>query len=232
MDFSSFTSFDQSLLLLLNSSESMFLDGFVLALTSGFTWILLYASLLYIVIKNNEKFSQISLIVGTVALGLLLTDGSSDGIVKTLVARPRPFNAPELQGFTDVIRGYRPDGYSFFSAHAANTMVIAIFFSLLVRNKQFTVTMLAFSLLNCWTRLYLGVHYPSDILVGIIWGLLCGLFIYMLYIKVYLRMSPELHYVSSQYTSTGYSLTDIDIVINSFVITLVYAIVRGAIYIF
>lgn len=84
--------------------------------------------------------------------------------------------------------------------------------------------MIGWSLVSGWTRLYLGVHYPSDVLVGFIVGGVIGLIIYKLYIRLYYRVSPQLNYISTQYTSTGYDYSDIDIVMTVFAFTLIYVV--------
>lgn len=165
---------DRYILSFFNGSESVFVDGVVTILTSGFTWVLLYLVLFYIVIKNNDTMSQIGITIGCVLLCLLFADGLADGIVKPLVARPRPLNDPFIKHTIDIVAGSYDRQYSFFSAHAANTFSLAIFFSLLFRRKAITVVLVAWSLLNCWTRLYMGMHYPSDIVVGLLWGICVG----------------------------------------------------------
>ena len=156
---------------------------------------------------------QIVLVTCCAGLCILLADGMADGIVKPLVARPRPAMDPYLKYLVDVVDGHRGSGFSFFSAHAANTMSLAVFFSMLVRNRLFTVVMVLWSLLNCWTRLYLGLHYPVDIVCGLLWGIVSGLISYMVYHKFYYKISPKINYISSHYTSSGYSMADIDMVV-------------------
>ena len=80
--------------------------------------------------------------------------------------------------------------------------------------------MLAWSLINGWTRLYLGVHYPSDVLIGFLYGCLVGFTVYSVFYKLYFNITPKLNYISSQYTSTGYDKKDIDVVLTVFVLTL------------
>lgn len=104
---------DKSILLAFNGGDNLFIDYFVLTVTNAFTWIPLYASLLYLVIKNNENWQKIILVIGTVALGLLIVNGLNLGIVKPLVARPRPLNNPDLQGIVVAVNHYMADGYSF-----------------------------------------------------------------------------------------------------------------------
>lgn len=168
------TDIDRYILGLLNGSNSIFLDGVVTTLTSGFSWIPLYVALFYIVIKNNDTMEQIGLTVGCALLCVLLADGLADGIVKPLVARLRPLNDPFIRHTIDVVAGTSDRQFSFFSAHAANTFSLAVFFSLLFKRKSVTLLMVFWSLLNCWTRLYLGMHYPSDIVVGLLWGGIVG----------------------------------------------------------
>lgn len=221
MNIDSLIALDRNWLLAWNGSNSAWLDSFMLMLTHGLLWLPLYLGLIYLVLKNNEKFSQIMLIVFSVFLCLLLTEGVSDFVVKPLVERSRPFADPLIGSLVDVARGYRPGGYSFFSGHAANTMGVALFFCLLVRQRLFTAVMVLWSAINCYTRIYLGVHFPGDVLVGILWGALSAVVAYLFYHKVYTAISPKLHYISTQYTLTGYSLTDIYIIINIFLATII-----------
>lgn len=213
MTLESIIEFDQQLLLWFNGSDSLFLDRMSDMLTWGFTWTPLFLALFFLVVKNNETMPQILLVTCCAGLCILLADGMADGIVKPLVARPRPAMDPYLKYLVDVVDGHRGSGFSFFSAHAANTMSLAVFFSMLVRNRLFTVVMVLWSLLNCWTRLYLGLHYPVDIVCGLLWGIVSGLISYMVYHKFYYKISPKINYISSHYTSSGYSMADIDMVI-------------------
>lgn len=223
------TDIDRSILAFFNGSDSLFVDNLAVILTSGLTWIPLYLSLLYVVIKNNETMKQIMLVIGCVILSIVLSDGVADFIAKPMVERLRPSNDPLIKYTVNVVEGIRGNSYSFFSAHASNTFCIAMFFSLLVRNKVFVVTMVSWSLINCWTRMYLGLHYPSDILVGLIWGGVSGSLAYYIYIKSYLRIYKDFNYISSRYTSTGYNRFDADIVLLVLILTLLFAITKALI---
>ena len=75
--------------------------------------------------------------------------------------------------------------------------------------------------------MYLGVHYPGDILCGLVWGGLMGLIVYYIYYRINARMATGMRFISSQYTSTGYQLTDIDVVINVLFFTFIYALIRA-----
>ncbi|WP_449028073.1 phosphatase PAP2 family protein [Prevotella jejuni] len=227
MNLDALQTFDKSILLAFNGGGNIFLDSFVLTLTSAYTWIPLYASLLYLVIKNNENWQKIMLIIGTVALGLFIVNGTNLGIVKPLIARARPLNSPDLQGIVVSVNHYVADGYSFFSSHTANAFVFAVFFSLLVRDRTFSILMIVWSIIVSLTRPYLGVHYPSDVLVGMIFGSSVAVLIYFLYLRMYIRFSDKLHYISTKYTRTGYSFADIDVVICVLILSFIYAAFRA-----
>lgn len=229
MDFSKIQDMDMQVLSLFNGSDNIMLDQMVQILTSGLTWIPLYVMLFFVVIRNNETMGQIALVVGSAIFCVLLADGLVDGIIKQLAERWRPSNDPTFKYMVQVVDDIRLKGYSFCSAHAANTMSLAVFFSLLVRSKLLTITLVTWSLINCWTRLYLGVHYPSDILCGMMIGIIVGILVYLLYYKIYLRISPKINYISNQYTSTGYDHDDIDKVMVILMFTLIYVVTRGVV---
>lgn len=229
MDFSKIQDMDMQVLSLFNGSDNIMLDQMVQILTSGLTWIPLYVMLFFVVMRNNETMGQIALVVGSAIFCVLFADGLVDGIIKQLVERWRPSNDPTFKYMVQVVDDIRPKGYSFCSAHAANTMSLAVFFSLLIRSKMLTITLVIWSLINCWTRLYLGVHYPSDILCGMIIGIIVGILVYLLYYKIYLRISPKINYISNQYTSTGYDHDDIDKAMVILMLTLVYVVTRSVV---
>ena len=143
---------DIALLEFLNGSASSFLDALMLTLTSGYTWIPLYVALLYLVINNSETMSHIILVVGCVLLCVVLSGGICDYIVKPLVGRIRPINDYALRDVVVSACYSKPKDFSFFSSHAANTVSIAIFFSLLVRDMKLFIALLLWSFTNCYTR--------------------------------------------------------------------------------
>ena len=218
---------DRWLLLAVNGSTSLYFDGLVKTLTTAATWIPLYLALFYLVMRNNNSVARIAFIVGCAALCYLLAGAFDDGIVKPLVARWRPTHDPVIGWQVDVVNGYRGGNYGFFSAHASNTFSLAVFFSLLVRSRLLTTALVSWSLVNCWTRLYLGVHFPGDILIGLVWGCIVGCSVYYFYCRMIRRYDNGMNFVSTQYTVTGYQRSDIDVVATVLVFTLVYALLRA-----
>ncbi|MBR1881000.1 MAG: phosphatase PAP2 family protein [Prevotella sp.] len=205
--------FDKHLLLMVNGSDSTFLDWVVMTLTNAKTWIPLYLSLFYVVVKANRNARDVLLILAAAGLCVLLAGTIDDEIVKPLVARWRPGHDPQIGHLVDTVDNYRGGKYGFFSAHASNTFSIALFFSLLMRQRLLTIGLVSWSLLNCWTRMYLGVHYPGDITVGLVWGTLMGYLVY----RIYLRFTIPVRYERR--------LTYIPVAV--LLLTVVYAMLRS-----
>ena len=227
MDFQTIIDLDKQLLLLLNGSESLFLDSMVTTLTNALTWIPLYISLLVVVIKNSESALKVILVLVSAGLCVLLAGTIDDTIVKPLVGRWRPTRDPEIGLLVDIVDDYRGGRFGFFSAHAANTFSIAVFFCWLVRCRLLSVALVLWSLTNCWTRLYLGVHFPGDILVGLCWGALVGTGVYFLYRHYAAKWTWTPSYSSQAYTKTGYYRADADIPVCILVFTLIFAVLRA-----
>lgn len=232
MDWNAIIELDKQLLLVLNSSDSLFIDGLAKTLTAATLWIPLYISLFYLVLKNSDSLMKVLLVLAGAGLCVFIAGSLDDMIVKPMVARWRPTHDNEIGMIVDVVNGYRGGRYGFFSAHASNTFSIAIFFSLLIRSRLLTVSLITWSLVNCWTRMYLGVHYPGDILCGLLWGGIVGVGIWLLYRQIYKRLFTSKVFVSTYYTTTGYQLVDVDVVISVLVFTLIYAIMRACFYLY
>lgn len=206
--------FDSQLFMMLNGSDSSFVDDIMMVITNGITWIPLYIALLLLVIKNNESMTQIVIFTSCAIGCVLLSTIAADFIAKPLVERWRPSSDPLIKYAVDVVDDYRPGKYGFFSAHAANTFSLALYLSLWVKNRLFSFAIISWSLLNCYSRIYLGAHYPSDVVVGLLVGAIIAVLFYLLSRKLFFKISSNFNYVSTQYSATGYSVTDIDMVLT------------------
>lgn len=173
-------SIDASITLWFNGMGQPWLDPIVMALTRPTTWTPLYAILIFLIWKRLGWRHTLIILVGT-GICVVIADQFASGICKPLFHRLRPTHEPTLEGIVRVVNNYRSGLYGFFSSHAANTCAIALYLSFVLRSRAVTALLFAYAAINCWTRLYLGVHYFGDILVGIIWGCLTGFAVLRLY---------------------------------------------------
>ena len=228
MDIQQLISLDKELLLQYNGSDSLFWDGFMWIATNMLTWIPLAIGLLYVIFKNN-KWKEILLIIVLLALVITFSDQISSGFCKPYFARFRPTQDPELMYQIDIVNGYRGGIYGFISSHAANTFGIAIFLSLIIRSWSLGIVLTVWAILNAYSRIYLGVHYPGDILFGTLTGLSVGILMYLLYNFFQIKCFSQTNYISNQYPSGGYLKNDISLIHTILILTLFYITIGGMI---
>jgi undecaprenyl-diphosphatase len=172
----------QELLLYINSFTSPLFDNFFWLITSKSIWVPMYGILLYAIFKNQGTKGFITILF--VGLVVLLCDQISTNVFKEGFERFRPSHEPALEGMVDFINGKKGGKYGFVSSHATNSFGLAVFSLLLFRFNWYTLFILFWAALNSYSRIYMGVHYPGDILGGLILGSLIGWFVYWLYIKI------------------------------------------------
>ena len=172
---------DTEILLAINGWHAPWADTLMWIISAKTTWIPLYLLLIGLLvwryrqpaptpIKWLQKVPACVVMIVVIALAVGAADFIASGILKDWVARPRPSRVPELEGMLHLVNGYKSGQYGFVSSHAANTMAVALLFSLIWRNKIATVGLMLWVAANCYSRMYLGVHYPTDILGGLIVG--------------------------------------------------------------
>lgn len=222
---------DRSLLLALNGSDSAFLDNFMWMVSMTWPWIPLAVAFLMLVVHNSSR-RQALMLIGFFLLSILLADQVSSSIVKPLVARPRPTHDPVIAEMVDVVNGYRGGLYGFFSSHAANTFAIASFVTLTVRNRFLSISLYVWALLSSYSRIYLGVHFPGDILCGMLFGSFVGWACYAMYIHYATKGLPFVVIYnrrrwtfSHTLTRTGFRLAEVRIVASVFWITLAFIVI-------
>ncbi len=165
---------DQSLLLFLNGLHNEFWDMVMLMFTRKEIWLPLYFALGLLILKKYRM--KFILIFGIVILAVVFSDQLSV-LVKESVKRLRPVHDPEIGDLVHNV--FRKGGlHGFFSSHASNTIAVAFLTSKLFNNKLYTITVFCWALAVSYSRIYLGVHYPFDVLVGIGWGIFTGYVFY------------------------------------------------------
>lgn len=180
---------DTEILLAINGWHAPWADRLMWIISAKATWIPLYALLIGLLawryrkpasrsMKWLQKVPVCVVLIVVIAAAIGLADFIASGILKEWVARPRPTRVPELEGVLHLVNGYKSGRYGFVSSHAANTMACALLFSLIWRNKIATIGLMLWVAMNCYSRMYLGVHYPTDILGGLIVGSLVAVAAY------------------------------------------------------
>lgn len=176
-------SLDQDLFLYLNSLHNSFGDHFFWMYTDTLIWLPLYASILYVIIKQQGQKSWITILF--IILMVVLCDQISSQIFKDGFQRLRPSQNPLLEGLVHLVNGRKGGLYGFVSSHATNSFGLAMFSSLLFRYKPLTIVIFIWALINSYSRIYLGLHYPGDILGGGLLGIGVAVLVYQIYLRTY-----------------------------------------------
>lgn len=209
---------DAEALLAVNGLHDLFQDAFWWMVSAKWSSLLLILSLLWILLHKNHRHAL--LVLGMVILAVLLADQVSSGLIKHLVERLRPTHDPSLENAVHVINGYRGGLYGFVSSHAANFFAIATLILFIMRHRLVAIAMYGWALVQCYSRMYLGVHYPGDILGGIVVGVLAGWLVwrFMRWIQHRYRI-PEGHYTRSDamVMASAFAVTVVGLIIAALV---------------
>lgn len=203
---------DRQLMVSLNlsGSHTVFSDYFMWMTTQIFIWLPVILMLLYVIIKNKGQ-KAIPIILMIIAV-FVLCDQLSSSIMKPLIARPRPSHDPLVMNMLQYFKDYKGGSFGFPSSHAANSFGFAMFSALLFRYRWYSIVVFVWATLCAYTRLYLGVHYPLDIITGVCIGMLFGALCYY----VYCRFGNNKKYQISEHatlpteTRSGYLKADLN----------------------
>jgi undecaprenyl-diphosphatase len=172
---------DKSLFLFLNNLGSQPFDDFWLLITKQFNWIPFFLILLFILYK---KIGTKQLLVALLTITILITfTNEITDLIKFNVQRNRPCNDEELIGLLRIVKD--SDTFSYFSGHAANSMAAMMFVFLILRKYyKYSYLLFLYPLVFAYSRIYLGLHFPLDIISGYIFGSLTGVLFYRIYINL------------------------------------------------
>lgn len=168
-------SFDQQLFLAINGIHAAWADTIMWWVSGKLTWLPLYLLLIGLIVYRVGVVNKQWRNVGLILLAFVLTVVASDQAcywLKHWIARPRPSHEPLLEGMVHLVNNYHGGAYGHPSSHAANTMAVALLYSQVMRKSWVNLLLAIWVLLNCYSRIYLGVHYPGDIIVGLMVGML------------------------------------------------------------
>lgn len=161
---------DSDLLLAINGFRAEWADHFMYAFSGKWIWVPMYAALFYVIMRNFNWKVVLGCAVA-ITLTIVFADQVCATLIRPVVARLRPANLENpLSEYVQIVNGYRGGRYGFPSCHAANTFGLAFFLFYLFRQRALTWFIMGWAVLTCYSRSYLGVHYPGDLLTGAIVG--------------------------------------------------------------
>lgn len=173
--------YERDLFLWLNDHHTAYWDTFMWIYSGKLIWLPLAIVGLIIYVYKIKWTEALLVLVCAVLVGMLC-DFFSAQVIKPYFERFRPTHHPDFQELVQVVKGYRGGRYGFISNHAANGFGVVAFASLLFRYKYFTLTMILWATITGYSRIYLGVHFLSDIIGGVIWGTFSGVLVYYIYL--------------------------------------------------
>ncbi len=166
---------DTNIFLFLNGLHTSWLDMPMYYISKVWVWIPLYALVVFHIVKKWKK--EAIWIILTLVLCVVLTDQLTN-LIKYGVERVRPSREPLLEGLVYHVNAYRGGGFSFVSGHASNVFGFALLSSLILKHKAYSWFIFVWAVIVAYSRIYLGVHYPLDILCGTILGLGIAVILY------------------------------------------------------
>lgn len=169
---------DTNIFLTLNSWNNPFWDVAMKMASGKLIWVFFYASLVWALWRTFGWRIAAVLVVAAV-IAVTAADQISASILRPIFERLRPANLENpISSMVHIVNGYRGGRYGFPSCHAANTFALATYMAFAIHRWKFGIFIFLWAVLNCYSRIYLGVHYPGDLLAGLIIGTLSGISMY------------------------------------------------------
>lgn len=214
--------FERDAFFFLNGSDSSYLDSFMWLYSGKVVWLPLAVFIMTVLIYK-KNWREYLLIFLSIALVITLCDQFASNVCKPFFSRLRPTHHPDFMDQVKIVFDYRGGKYGFISSHAANAFGFATFMSLLFRYKFFTCSIFTWSILTAYTRIYLGVHFISDIISGMLTGLFLGYLVYIVY--RYIRKKVKIETCTKSSTRLIYSLNNKRLITYSIWISIILLII-------
>ncbi len=188
--------YERDLFFALNGSDSTYLDNLMWTITGRWIWIPVILLLIYTIFHKKSILQSLIILVAIIVL-FTLCDQIASSFFKPYFHRFRPTHHPDYQNIVDTVNGYTSGLYGFISSHAANSFGLATFLTLLFRNKLTAGAFFFWAFLNSYSRIYLGVHFVSDVVVGALVGTLVAFAIYYLWKYIHKKLFTTSEHIYS-----------------------------------
>lgn len=169
--------FDKKLFLALNGCHNPFFDVVMKLASDKFVWVPLYMLILFLFFYKKDWRTGLVAVAGALAVFALCDSVSF--FIKNLVERPRPFYDPSLEGMVRLLED-KGGRYGYFSSHAANVFGLAVFSLHYIHKRAYSIPILLWAALVSYSRIYVGKHFPLDVLTGILFGAVLGYAVWIL----------------------------------------------------
>lgn len=166
---------DEQLFFIVNSNHTAFVDALMYCISQKAVWIPFYLSIVYVVWRNYSWKGVLGVLL-MVGIGMLFTDWGNAHLLRPWIGRLRPSNPDNpIAPMVHIVNGRVGHGYGFPSAHSANIWLLVFVTHYWFRNRLLTTTMTMVAMAVCYSRVYLGYHYPGDIAGGLLLALIVTL---------------------------------------------------------
>lgn len=172
--------YEEDLFLLINGSYSYFMDCVMWLFSGGIIWIPIAIFLLTAIVYKKKWQVWLPVLIAIIIL-FVCCDQFSSAVCKPYFARLRPTHYPGIEEYVRTLYGYSGGKYGFISGHATNSFGFAMFSSLLFRNRYYSIVIYVWAFILSYSRIYLGVHFISDVMAGAMAGCIIGALVYVLY---------------------------------------------------
>lgn len=208
--------YETNLFFLINGSHTYFTDCIMWLFSGSAVWIPIAVFLIFFLVYRKKWTEWLPLLIA-IAILFICCDQFSSSLIKPAFTRLRPTHYPEMMDHVRTLYGYTGGQYGFLSGHATNSFGFAMFTSLVFRKKIYSISIFIWAVIMAYSRIYLGVHFVSDVIAGAISGITIGYIVF----KLYILATNKIFNKNGFYTAANYSgnqVTVISIVIVSYIL--------------
>lgn len=173
-------SYETNLFFLINGSHTHWADCFLWLYSGSIIWAPIIIFLLIAYMYKKRCTEWLPLLIFIILL-FVCCDQISSRLIKPVFERPRPTHYLGIMDYVHTLYGYRGGRYGFISNHAANASGFAMFTALLFRKKIYSIVIFSWAIIMMYSRVYIGVHFVSDVFFGALIGMAIGYLLYKLY---------------------------------------------------